>query len=286
STSSSAARRPSGVASPYRTSSDEANSSDDEVSRGPLIAKRPSLPSSPPSTPMEVDADGGRSRKVVGGDSRRERSPRSASLPDVPAPTEGSSSAGGAGDAASSARSGVPDGEGSPADTGHPSADEGTLAVPRSPTPPQRTLSPPTSPQRRLPPPGSARSRVSSLPQEAGPGGMIVATYTSRLRYGDRSPAQHLTMSHQVVQGPRPAVLPSASFPLWVQPDLDIPFTTPGDKSCFGRVLSTVLPDRTPGDVVLHVTIEGLRAFFDYEDPSHPRQIMRHLLPEDRVSST
>ncbi|KAG3058885.1 hypothetical protein PI125_g25155 [Phytophthora idaei] len=30
---------------------------------------------------MEVDTDGGRSRKVVGGDSRRERSPRSASLP-------------------------------------------------------------------------------------------------------------------------------------------------------------------------------------------------------------
>ncbi|KAG3058886.1 hypothetical protein PI124_g23125 [Phytophthora idaei] len=65
-----------------------------------------------------------------------------------------------------------------------------------------------------------------------------------------------------------------------------MPFTAPGAKSCFERVLSTVLPDRTPGDVVLHVTIEGLRAFFDYEDPSHPWQIMRHLLPEDRVSST
>ncbi|KAF1779499.1 hypothetical protein GQ600_21963 [Phytophthora cactorum] len=75
----------------------------------------------------------------------------------VPSPTEGSSPAGGAGDASSPARSDVPGGEGS-------------LPVPHSPTPLRRTLSPPTSPQRRLPPPGSARSRASSLPQEAGPG--------------------------------------------------------------------------------------------------------------------
>ncbi|KAF1784178.1 hypothetical protein GQ600_1956 [Phytophthora cactorum] len=37
--------------------------------------------------------------------------------------------------------------------------------------------------------------------------------------------------------------LTSASFPPWVQPYLDMPFTAPGAKSCFERVLSKVLPD-------------------------------------------
>ncbi|KAG2974970.1 hypothetical protein PC120_g25920 [Phytophthora cactorum] len=191
----SATHRPSGVTSPYCSSSDEDDSSDDEGPRDPSIAKRPSLLSSPPSTPMEVDDDGGRSRKDTGGDSRRDEPSFDSSSGDtageeaVSAPTEGSSSAGGAGDASSSARSDVPGGEGPPADTGRPGADEGTPPVSRSPTPLRRTPSPPTSPQRRLPPPGSARSRASFLPQEAGPGQMIVATYTSRLRYGDPSPA-------------------------------------------------------------------------------------------------
>ncbi|KAG6943205.1 hypothetical protein JG688_00017719, partial [Phytophthora aleatoria] len=203
---------------------------------------------------MEVDDDGGHSRKDAGGDSRRNEPSFDFTSGDtsgeeaVPAPTETSSPAGGAGDGSAPARSGVLGGEGSPADADRPSAHKGTLAVPRSPTPPQTTLSPPTSPQRWLPPPG---------------------------------PAQPLPMSHQVVQGPRPAVLPSASFPPWVQPYLDMPFTAHGAKSCFERVMSKVLPDPTPGDVVIHVTIESLRAFFDYEDPNHPWQIMRHLLPEE-----
>ncbi|KAG6943867.1 hypothetical protein JG687_00018187, partial [Phytophthora cactorum] len=165
----------------------------------------------------------------------------------VPAPTEGSSPAGGAGDASSPARSNI-------------SGGEGTLLVPLSRTPLRRALSPPASPRRRLPPLGSARSRASSRPQEAGPGRMIVTTYTSSFRYGDPSPAQSLPMSHQVVQGLRPAVLPSASFPPWVQPYLDMSFTAPGAKSCFERVFSRVLPDPTPGDVVIRVTIERLRA--------------------------
>ncbi|KAG4058078.1 hypothetical protein PC123_g6915 [Phytophthora cactorum] len=58
-------------------------------------------------------------------------------------------------------------------------------------------------------------------------------------------------------------------------------FTAPGAKSCFERVLSRASPDPTPGDVVIRVTIESLRAFFDYEDPNHPWQIMRQLLPEE-----
>ncbi|KAG3099266.1 hypothetical protein PI125_g15069 [Phytophthora idaei] len=37
--------------------------------------------------------------------------------------------------------------------------------------------------------------------------------------------------------------------------------TDPGAKKCFERVLSTVLPDPTPGDVTIHVTIESLKAF-------------------------
>ncbi|KAG3057853.1 hypothetical protein PI124_g22290 [Phytophthora idaei] len=127
----SATHRPSGATSPYRSSSDEDDSADDEGPRDPSIAKRPSLPASPSSTPMEVDDNGGRTRKDAGGDSRRDEPSFDVSSGDtageeaVLAPTEGSSSAGGAGDASSSARSDVPGGEGPPADTGRPGADEG-----------------------------------------------------------------------------------------------------------------------------------------------------------------
>ncbi|KAF1774026.1 hypothetical protein GQ600_6005 [Phytophthora cactorum] len=124
---------------------------------------------------MEVDDNGGRTRKDAGGDSRRDEPSFDFSSGDtageeaVPAPTEGSSSAGGAGDASSSARSDVPGGEGPPADTGRPGADEGTPPVSRSPTPLRRTPSPPTSPQRRLPPPGSARSAHHLFRKKPGP---------------------------------------------------------------------------------------------------------------------
>ncbi|KAG2785542.1 hypothetical protein JG687_00014577 [Phytophthora cactorum] len=60
-----------------------------------------------------------------------------------------------------------------------------------------------------------------------------------------------------------------------------MPFTAPGAKSCFERVLSTIVPDPTPGDVAIHVMIESLRAFFDYEDPNYTWQIMRRHLPEE-----
>ncbi|KAG3094739.1 hypothetical protein PI124_g16178 [Phytophthora idaei] len=59
----SATHRPSGVTSPYRSSSDKDDSADDEGPRDPSIAKRPSLPASPSSTPMEGDDNGGRTRK-------------------------------------------------------------------------------------------------------------------------------------------------------------------------------------------------------------------------------
>ncbi|KAG6941701.1 hypothetical protein JG688_00018533 [Phytophthora aleatoria] len=58
----SATHRPSGVTSLYRSSSDNDDSSDDEGPRDPSIAKRPSLPASPSSTPKDIDDNGGHSR--------------------------------------------------------------------------------------------------------------------------------------------------------------------------------------------------------------------------------
>ncbi|ETP52666.1 hypothetical protein F442_02352 [Phytophthora nicotianae P10297] len=52
-------------------------------------------------------------------------------------------------------------------------------------------------------------------------------------------------------------------------------------KKCFKQVLSTVLPDPTPGDMTIRVTLESLNAFFDYTNPSHPWRVDRQLLPED-----
>ncbi|KAF1780993.1 hypothetical protein GQ600_24555 [Phytophthora cactorum] len=48
-------------------------------------------------------------------------------------------------------------------------------------------------------------------------------------------------------------------------------FNRPGAKKCFERVLSTVLPDPTPGDVTIHVTIEVSRR-------SVVKQIQKHLM--------
>ncbi|ETO99934.1 hypothetical protein F441_22641 [Phytophthora nicotianae CJ01A1] len=88
-------------------------------------------------------------------------------------------------------------------------------------------------------------------------------------------------MTHQTVRGTWPAVLPSASFPPWVRPFLDLEFRDQGAKKCFEQALSTVLPDPTPGDMTIRVTLESLNAFFDYTNPSHPWQVDRQLLPED-----
>ncbi|KAG6946352.1 hypothetical protein JG688_00016087 [Phytophthora aleatoria] len=49
-----------------------------------------------------------------------------------------------------------------------------------------------------------------------------------------------------------------------------MPFTSHGAKRCFQRILSTVLPDPTPEDVIIPLTTESLKAFFDFEDPNHP----------------
>ncbi|KAF1774655.1 hypothetical protein GQ600_4555 [Phytophthora cactorum] len=135
---------------------------------------------------MEVDDNGGRTRKDAGGDSRRDEPSFDFSSGDtageeaVPAPTEGSSSAGGAGDASSSARSDVPGGEGSPADTGRPGQTKG-------------------------------RHRYLVL--------------------------LHLSEEHIAANFSSTSIAASR--------------------------------------------VSSLRAFFDYEDPNHPWQIMRQLLPEE-----
>ncbi|ETL46955.1 hypothetical protein L916_03259, partial [Phytophthora nicotianae] len=36
-----------------------------------------------------------------------------------------------------------------------------------------------------------------------------------------------------------------------------------------------------PDDMTIHVTLESLKAFFDYTNPSHPWQVDRQLLPND-----
>ncbi|KAF1774044.1 hypothetical protein GQ600_21210 [Phytophthora cactorum] len=215
---------------------------DDEGPRDPSIAKRPSLPASPSSTPMEVDDNGGRTRKDAGGDSRRDEPSFDFSSGDtageeaVPAPTEGSSSAGGAGDASSPARSDVPGGEGSPADTGRPVQTKGPTGISFSYTSPKNTIA----------------ANFSSTSIAA-----------SRL---SKALVRSLTIRELSTVGP--TILGHAIHCSWSQELL---------RAC----LSRVLPDPTPGDVVIRVTIESLRAFFDYEDPNHPWQIMRQLLPEE-----
>ncbi|ETP29265.1 hypothetical protein F442_21575 [Phytophthora nicotianae P10297] len=62
---------------------------------------------------------------------------------------------------------------------------------------------------------------------------VIIATYTSRHRRGDPDPPVPLPMTHQTVRGTRPAVLPSASFPPWVRPFLDLEFRDQGAKKFF-----------------------------------------------------
>ncbi|ETL77422.1 hypothetical protein L917_21632 [Phytophthora nicotianae] len=153
--------------------------------------------------------------------------------------------------------------------------------APQASSPLSRVLTSPTTTRHHHPPPGSALSQTSLLPQEAGPGRVIMATYTSCRRRGDSNPPVPLPMTHQIVRGTQPAVLPSAIFPPWFRPFLDLEFRDQGDKKCFKQVLSTVLLDHTPGDMTIRVTLESLNKFFDYTNPSHPWQVDRQLLPED-----
>ncbi|ETI49112.1 hypothetical protein F443_06951 [Phytophthora nicotianae P1569] len=52
-------------------------------------------------------------------------------------------------------------------------------------------------------------------------------------------------------------------------------------RSKIEQVLSTVLPDPTPADMTIRVTLKSLNAFFDYTNPRHPWQVDRQLLHED-----
>ncbi|ETO82363.1 hypothetical protein F444_03492 [Phytophthora nicotianae P1976] len=101
---------------------------------------------------------------------------------------------------------------------------EASSRAPQASSPMSRALTSPTTPRRHHPPPGSAQSQALLLPQKAGPGQVIVATYTSRRRRGDPDRPVPLPMTHQAVRGTRPAVLPSASFHRWDRPFLDIKF--------------------------------------------------------------
>ncbi|ETM30715.1 hypothetical protein L914_21612 [Phytophthora nicotianae] len=101
---------------------------------------------------------------------------------------------------------------------------EASSRAPQASSPMSRALTSPTTPRRHHPPPGSAQSQALLLPQEAGPGQVIVATYTSRRRRGDPDRPVPLPMTHHAVRGTRPAVLPSASFPRWDRPFLDLKF--------------------------------------------------------------
>ncbi|KAG6958902.1 hypothetical protein JG688_00010324 [Phytophthora aleatoria] len=61
----------------------------------------------------------------------------------------------------------APEGGGPPAGSDHSIEGDDDCPMPRPPTPPRRSLPPPTPRCLSLPPPGLARSRASSLPQEA-----------------------------------------------------------------------------------------------------------------------
>ncbi|ETP29311.1 hypothetical protein F442_21512 [Phytophthora nicotianae P10297] len=67
-----------------------------------------------------------------------------------------------------------------------------------------------------------------------------------------------------------------------VRPFLDLEFRDQGAEKCFEQVLSSVLPDPTPGDMTIRVTFEWLNAFFDYMNPSLSWQFDRQLLPNDQ----
>ncbi|ETP24327.1 hypothetical protein F441_02651 [Phytophthora nicotianae CJ01A1] len=272
-----ATREPAGLMSPYRSSSDEDTPSPPKRSDSTPISRQPSVP--PSQSPDSSDGDEGGSSNGshdgdgAGGDGSRDDEPSfdfpsgdTAGDEDIPPSTDVSRA------------SAVVDGSVTSVPTtsspGSPRSSESSLLVadsasretssvaPQASSPLSRVLTSPTTTRHHHPSPGSALSQTSLLPLEAGPGRVIVATYTSRRRRGDPDPPVPLSMTHQTVRGTRPAVLPSASVPPWVRPFLDLEFRDQGAKKCFEQVLSTVLPDPTPGDMTIRVTLESLRNVF------------------------
>ncbi|KUF84451.1 hypothetical protein AM587_10002084 [Phytophthora nicotianae] len=289
-------REPAGLVSPYRSSSDEDTPSPPKRSDSTPISKQPSVP--PSQSPDSSDGDEGDSSNDshdgdgAGGVDPRDDEPSfdfpsgdTAGDEDIPSSTDISRASavveGSVTSVPTTSSPGAPRGYESSPLVGDSAARETSSVAPQASSPLSRVLTSPTTTRHHPPPPGSALSQASLVPQEAGPGRIIVATYTSRRRRGDPDPPVPLLMTHQTVRGTRPAVLPSASFPPWVRPFLDLEFRDQGAKKCFEQVLSTVLPDSTPGDMTIRVTLESLNAFFDYSNPSHPWQVDRQLLPED-----
>ncbi|ETO79576.1 hypothetical protein F444_05716 [Phytophthora nicotianae P1976] len=207
-----APRKPEGLTSPYRSSSGEYTPSPPKRSDSTLISKQPSVP--PPRSSDSSDSDeGGASNGShdgdgASGDDSRDDEPSfdfpsgdTADDEDIPPPTEASPASA----AVEGSIAGVPTTSfprTSRPESSPPVADsasrEASSRTPQASSPMSRVLTSPTTPRRRHhPPPGSALSQTSLLPQEAGPGRVIVATYTSRRRRGDPDPPTPLPMTYE-----------------------------------------------------------------------------------------
>ncbi|ETP28461.1 hypothetical protein F442_22245, partial [Phytophthora nicotianae P10297] len=225
-----ASREPAGLMSPYRSSSDEDTSSPPKRSDSTPISKQPSVPPSP--SPDSSDSDEGGSSNGshdgdgAGGNDSHDDEPSfdfpsgdTAGDEDIPPSTDISRASAVVEGSITGVQTTSPPGTPRSPESSPPVTDsasrENSSGAPQPSSPLSRVLTSSTTTRHHSPPLGSALSRTSLLSQEAGPGRVIVATYTSRHRRGDPDPPVPLPMTHQTVRGIRPAVLPSASFPPW-----------------------------------------------------------------------
>ncbi|GMF23707.1 unnamed protein product [Phytophthora fragariaefolia] len=143
----------------------------------------------------------------------------------------------------------------------------------------------------------SARRRVANTHTGPIPQARVVATptprqaLTSRARTvvtatlstmpGIRSTAfEPVTAIPAPIQGPQRRIRASRKLPDLANPLLEAAFTAPWAQEAWCEILNVRIPQPIGSDRVTEDSVVGIQAFADWEDPAHPSQRLRALLPE------
>ncbi|GMF80525.1 unnamed protein product [Phytophthora fragariaefolia] len=82
------------------------------------------------------------------------------------------------------------------------------------------------------------------------------------------------------IQGTQPWVRVSRKLPDLAKPLLEPAFTAPWAHEAWCEILNVRIPQPIGSDRVTEDSVVGIQAFADWEDPAHPSQRLRALLPE------
>ncbi|GMF18238.1 unnamed protein product [Phytophthora fragariaefolia] len=113
---------------------------------------------------------------------------------------------------------------------------------------------------------------MAAVENEAVPDALVLGpTTTSNTPATTQASAASLTATRD----PAESALPDLANPL-----SEPAFPAPGDQEAWCEILNTRIPQPIASDRVTECSVAGIQAFPDWEDPAHPWQRLRDLLPE------